>query len=182
MNVIKTGFEGLILIEPKVYVDTRGLFYESWQQDHYEQLGIKDCFVQDDISISYKNVLRGMHYQKNQGKLVSVIHGSILDVTVDLRLGSSTYLKHFVVEISSGLVKQLYIPPGFAHGFYVLSDRAIMSYKCTQYYDKSGEGGIIWNDSTLNIKWPCTFPIVSEKDSRLLPYGGCDASSRIVLS
>ncbi len=182
MNVIKTDFEGLILIEPKVYVDARGIFYESWQQDHYKQLGIDDDFVQDDVSLSYKNVLRGMHYQKGQGKLVSVVQGAILDVVVDIRPESATYLQYFSIEISSESPKQLYVPSGFAHGFYVLSDVVIMNYKCTQYYDKAAEAGIMWNDPTFNIKWPCAYPIVSEKDSHLLPYGVSDATSRIVLS
>jgi dTDP-4-dehydrorhamnose 3,5-epimerase len=110
-----------------------------------------------------------------------VIQGVILDVVVDLRPESSTYLKHFTVELSSESPKQLYIPSGFVHGFYVLSDKVVMNYKCTHYYDKSAEGGFFWNDPAFGIKWPFSNPILSEKDSRLLPYGVSDATSRIVL-
>ncbi len=181
MKVIRTAFEGLLLFEPTVHCDDRGIFYESWRATKYKELGISDSFVQDDISLSYKNVLRGMHYQKGQGKLVSVIQGVILDVVVDIRPESSTYLKYFSIELSSEFPRQLYISSGFAHGFYVLSDVVIINYKCTQYYNKAVEGGIFWNDPTLGIKWPCSDPIISEKDSHLLPYGVSDAASRTIL-
>lgn len=160
MNVIQTSFEGLIILEPKTYRDERGLFYESWQSDRYKKLGIQETFVQDNVSISYKNVLRGMHYQKGQGQLVSVIQGKVFDVVVDIRPESLTYLKYFSIELSAECLKQLYMSPGFAHGFYVVSDYVVMNYKCTQYYKKDAEGGLLWNDPTIGIQWPCNDPLV----------------------
>lgn len=177
MNVIQTGLEGLIILEPKTYCDERGLFYESWQSDRYKKLGIQETFVQDNVSISYKNVLRGMHYQKGQGQLVSVIQGKIFDVVIDIRQESLTYLKYFSIELSAEYPRQLYMSPGFAHGFYVVSDYVVMNYKCTQYYNKDTEGGLLWNDPALSILWPCSNPIVSEKDSKNLPYGAISALS-----
>ncbi len=174
MKIIDTGFEGLILIEPMIFEDNRGNFYESWKDADYENIGIKEKFLQDNVSISKKNVLRGLHYQKNQGQLVTVIHGKILDVAVDIRPESKTYKKYFSIELDSTKPQQLYMPPGFAHGFCVLSDIAIINYKCTQYYDATQEGGIIWNDPELGIEWPSNISfILSLKDIRLDPYQDC---------
>jgi len=168
MKVIDTGFEGLILIEPKLFRDERGIFYESWRDANYQEIGIQEKFLQDNVSISKKNVLRGLHYQKNQGQLVTVVHGKIFDVAVDIRPGSKTYKKYFSIELDATEPKQLYMPPGFAHGFCVLSDIAIINYRCTQYYDATQEGGIIWNDPEIGIKWPVESPIISEKDLSFL--------------
>jgi len=171
MNIIATGFEGLILIEPKAYEDDRGVFYESWRDADYQKLGIQEKFLQDNVSISKKNVLRGMHYQKNQGQLVTVVHGKIFDVVVDIRPNLTTYKKYFSIELDVVKPQQLYMPPGFVHGFYVLSDVAIINYKCTQYYDPSQEGGIIWNDPTIGIGWPSGNKIIAEKDQLFSPIG-----------
>lgn len=167
MKVLETPFDGLIIFEPAFYKDERGAFYESWREIDYERYGIKEQFVQDNISFSHKNVLRGLHYQENQGQLVTIIKGAIFDVVVDIRPESSTFKKYFSIELSSEQPRQLYMAPGFAHGFYVLSDDVIMHYKCTQYYDHAKEGGIIWNDPIIAIVWPCKqLPILSDKDMR----------------
>jgi dTDP-4-dehydrorhamnose 3,5-epimerase len=164
MNIIATGFEGLILIESKLFEDDRGSFYESWRVADYQKLGIQEKFLQDNVSTSKKNVLRGMHYQKNQGQLVTVVHGKIFDVVVDIRPESETYKKYFSIELDAAHPQQLYMSPGFAHGFFVLSDIAVINYKCTQYYDASQEDGIIWNDPTIGIEWPAEDKIIAEKD------------------
>lgn len=166
MKVIDTGFEGLILIEPKVFKDDRGMFYQSWRDIDYKKFGIQENFLQDNISISKKNVLRGLHYQKNQGQLVTIVFGKIFDVVVDIRSNSKTYKKYYSIELDAKLPKQLYMSPGFAHGFYVLSKQAIVSYKCTQYYNSSEEGGIIWSDPAISIDWPEGDKIISLKDQK----------------
>lgn len=170
MKIINTGFEGLILIEPRVFEDSRGSFYESWREEDYKKLGIQEKFVQDNISTSKKGVLRGLHYQKEQGQLVTVVYGTIFDVVVDIRPASKTYKKYFSVELDAAKPQQLYMSPGFAHGFCVLSEIAIINYKCTQYYNLSLEGGIIWNDPAIGIKWPCLDKLISQKDQNYLPY------------
>ncbi len=164
MKIIDTGLEGLILIEPKACQDDRGVFYESWRDADYQKVGIQEKFLQDNISFSKKNVLRGLHYQKNQGQLVTLVHGKIFDVAVDIRAESETYKKYFSIELDAAKPQQLYMSPGFAHGFCVLSDIAIINYKCTQYYDASQEGGIIWNDPAIGIEWPSGNKIIAEKD------------------
>lgn len=164
MNIVDTGFEGLILIEPKIFGDDRGTFYESWRDAGYQKLGISEKFLQDNVSISKKNVLRGLHYQKNQGQLVTVTYGKIFDVAVDIRPESKTYKKYFSIELNADKPQQLYMSPGFAHGFCVLTDIAIINYKCTQYYDASQEDGIIWNDPGIGIEWPAGDKIISRKD------------------
>ena len=172
MKILETPLEGLIVFEPSFYKDERGAFYESWREVEYERYGIKETFVQDNLSFSHKNVLRGLHYQENQGQLVTIIKGTIFDVVVDIRPASPTFKKYFSIELSSDQPRQLYMPPGFAHGFYVLSDDVIMHYKCTQYYDHSREGGILWSDSEINIKWPLvSHPIVGKRD---LNFGKID--------
>ena len=164
MKIINTDFNGLFLIEPQSFKDSRGEFYESWKEDAYAKAGIKHSFLQDNVSFSRKNVLRGLHFQKNQGQLVTVTQGRIYDVAVDIRPYSHTYKKYFSIMLDSRNPQQLYMPDGFAHGFCVLSDFAIINYKCTSYYDPSLERGIIWNDPDLNIQWPNKDFIISEKD------------------
>lgn len=168
MKIIETPLAGLRIIEPTLYVDTRGYFYESFQQIKYDELGLP-AFVQDNISYSKKNVLRGLHYQlpQAQGKLVGVIQGTVWDVAVDIRTHSPTFKKWFSIILNDETHQQLYIPPGFAHGFCVLSESAIFNYKCTDFYASQCDRGIIWNDENFNIHWPIKNPILSEKDSGL---------------
>ena len=157
MKVFKTPLDGCIVLSPTLFSDHRGSFYESYKKTILDDfLGYKVEFVQDNESFSSKGVLRGLHFQKGvyaQAKLVRVVQGAVLDVAVDLRLESPTYGQHFSIELSSDNKKQLFIPRGFAHGFVVLSDTALFSYKCDNYYNKASESGIIFNDPTLNIDW-----------------------------
>ena len=167
MEVIKTEIDGLLVIKPNVFGDERGYFFESYNEESYRNAGIDLSFVQDNISKSKKGTIRGLHYQignKAQGKLCKVIYGKVLDVAVDIRFGSPTFGKYFSSELSEENHTQLWIPPGFAHGFSVLSEEAIFSYKCTALYSKEHERSIIFNDSSLNINWKVDSPIVSEKD------------------
>ena len=172
MNIEKTFIEDLLIISPTVFTDNRGYFLESYNKDNLSSFLNVD-FVQDNESMSQKNVLRGLHFQKPphaQGKLVRVITGSVLDVAVDLRKGSATYGKHFKHILSSENKKQLYIPKGFAHGFLVLEDDTIFSYKCTNYYHAASEVSLSWNDPTININWQVDNPIISEKDQNALAF------------
>ncbi len=167
MKVIETKIPGILIIEPKIISDERGSFFESFELERYLDAGIKFKFFQDNISISKKNTIRGLHYQVGyfaQGKLCQVISGKVLDVAVDVRSGSPTFGKHIAVELSSENHRQLWIPPGFAHGFSVLSEEAIFMYKCTAKYSKQHERTILFNDTTLNIDWKVDKPILSEKD------------------
>lgn len=166
MNIIPTELPEVLLIEPQVFRDSRGYFFESFKLDHYAKLGIKEIFVQDNFSHSNKNVLRGLHYQleKPQGKLVWVTRGEVFDVAVDIRQGSPTFGLWVGVVLNDQNHRQLYIPPGFAHGFCVLSDSADFFYKVTDYYAVESEHGIHWNDPLLKIDWPLSQPIISEKD------------------
>jgi dTDP-4-dehydrorhamnose 3,5-epimerase len=166
MNVHPTPLSGLILIEPKVYADERGYFLETFEQKRYAELGIPP-FVQDNLSHSKRNTLRGLHYQlppKAQGKLVWVTHGEVWDVVVDIRHHSPTFGQFFHTILSDKNHLQFYIPPGFAHGFCVLSEKADFSYKCTDFYATAYEHGIAWNDADLSIPWPVQDPILSPKD------------------
>ena len=167
MEVTHTNLAGCIIIKPKVFGDDRGYFMETFQSEKYKQIGIDLDFVQDNRSRSTKNVLRGLHFQKNkpQGKLVTVTSGEVLDVAVDLRPDSPTFGHYESVILNEDNKLQFYVPPGFAHGFCVLSDVADFQYKCTDFYDPADEGGIIWNDETLNIDWKIEQPIISGKDS-----------------
>jgi dTDP-4-dehydrorhamnose 3,5-epimerase len=156
MNLIETPIADLFVIEPKVWKDNRGYFYESFSAKFFSDAGIDADFVQDNQSFSQRGTLRGLHAQKApfaQGKLVRVIQGSVLDVAVDARKNSSTYGQHFAIELSADNHKQLWVPPGFLHGFLTLEDDTIFTYKVTSYYDKASEVGVIWNDSDLNINW-----------------------------
>lgn len=167
MEVIKTELDGLLIIKPKVFNDDRGYFFESYSENTYRNAGIDYFFLQDNISKSIKGTVRGLHYQigeNAQGKLCKVIYGKVLDVAVDIRFGSPTFGKYFSSELSEENHTQLWIPPGFAHGFSVLSDEAIFSYKCTKLYSKPNERAIRYNDPDLNINWKVKNPIVSEKD------------------
>ena len=166
MILEKTNIKDIILLTPRVYKDERGYFMESYNQKKVEIL-IKDQFVQDNESVSHKNVLRGLHFQlppHAQSKLIRVIKGSILDIAVDLRKDSSTYGEHFKHVLSGENKKQLYIPVGFAHGFLSLEDNTILNYKCSDYYSASAEAAIIWNDPQLKIDWGIENPILAEKD------------------
>ena len=167
MEVIQTEIPDVKIVKPKVYGDERGFFLETFEQKRYqEMLGISLNFVQDNHSQSQKNVLRGLHFQKEnpQGKLVRVVRGEVFDVAVDIRKDSSTYGKWVGVILSEDNKSQLWIPPGLAHGFLVMSDIADFEYKCTNYYDPNSERCLLWNDPTVNINWPISTPILSEKD------------------
>ncbi len=169
MHVIKTKIPDLFILEPEVYKDTRGYFFESYNKKKLEQSGINYTFVQDNQSESSYGVVRGLHYQLNpyaQTKLIRVLSGKILDVVIDIRKKSPTFLEIFKIELSFENKKQLLVPQGFAHGFSVLSDKASVLYKCDNYYNKASERGIIWNDKQLNIDWqiPDKDINVSEKD------------------
>lgn len=167
MTVENTPIKGLLLIRPDVFSDSRGYFFESFNQKRYIEAGINSPLVQDNISKSVKGTIRGLHYQAppfEQGKLCSVIYGKVLDVALDIRFGSPTFGKHFAMELSEENKLQLWIPPGFAHGFSVLSDTAVFSYKCSALYNKDAERSIIYNDPDLNITWNTESPIVSSKD------------------
>lgn len=168
MKVIETDLKGILVIEPNIFNDNRGFFFESYSEKKYIDAGIKDKFVQDNISKSAKGTIRGLHYQIGeyaQGKLCQVLLGKVLDVAVDIRFGSPTFGKHFSVELSGENHKQIWIPKGFAHGFSVLSDEAIFMYKCSAYYSKKDERSIIFNDEDLSIDWKVEALNLSEKDS-----------------
>jgi len=167
LKVTQTPINGLLIIEPDVFPDGRGFFFESFNEVKYSKIGITEKFVQDNISGSVKNTLRGLHYQigeNAQGKLCQVIDGEVLDVAVDIRNGSPTFGKYFSIKLSAENRKQFWLPKGFAHGFAVLSDFAIFSYKCTALYDKNSERAIIYNDKSLKIDWEINSPIISDKD------------------
>jgi len=169
MNVIKTKLDGCLIIEPKVFGDDRGFFLESFHQQRYEQLtGITQPFVQDNHSRSAKGVLRGLHFQKTrpQGKLVRVVRGEVFDVAVDIRPQSVTFGQWEAVILSEENKRQFWVPPGFAHGFQVLSDFADFEYKCTDYYFPEDEGSLAWNDPELGIDWPVQTPLLSAKDAK----------------
>ena len=166
MKVNKAPLDGVFIIEPKVFKDARGIFYEVYSKKRYEEYGIPAHFVQDNHSVSEKGVLRGLHYQINPGqaKLVRVTRGEVFDVVLDIRKESPTYGKWWSLHLSETNKLQLYVPVGFAHGFCVLSESAEFLYKCSDYYSPENERGIMWNDPDLAIDWPIKHPILSEKD------------------
>jgi dTDP-4-dehydrorhamnose 3,5-epimerase len=167
MTIIPTKIKDLFLIEPKVFEDPRGYFFESYNKEVFNRHGITTEFVQDNQSLSQKGVLRGLHFQNPphaQAKLVRVITGSVLDVAVDIRKGSPTYGQHVAEVLTASKKNMLYVPPGFAHGFVVLEDNTIFSYKCSDLYHKESEDSILWSDPDLQINWGITNPILSEKD------------------
>ena len=171
MKINKTFIEGLLIIEPQLFKDERGFFYESYNKNN---LDINIVFVQDNESKSYKGVIRGLHFQTppfEQTKLVRCVSGNILDVAVDLRTNSKTYGKSFSIELSSENNRQLFVPKGFAHGFQVLSETAIVSYKVDNYYNPDSDSGLIWNDKDLSIDWNLDLkPILSKKDLKLISF------------
>ncbi|TKC12231.1 dTDP-4-dehydrorhamnose 3,5-epimerase [Pedobacter polaris] len=171
MNIIETPLEGLLVIEPKIWEDSRGYFYESFSAREFAAADINAVFVQDNQSFSQKGTLRGLHAQAPpfaQGKLVRVIQGSALDVAVDIRKHSVTYGQYFSLELTGENHKQMWIPPGFLHGFITLQDDTIFTYKVTNYYDKNSEIGVMWNDPTININWTAHIAesdlLLSDKD------------------
>lgn len=173
MNVVPTELPGLVVIEPKVFGDARGYFAETFQAARYREAGLRLDFVQDNISRSRKGTLRGLHYQleRPQGKLVTVLSGAVFDVAVDLRSDSPTFGRWFGLELSDENHRQLYVPPGFGHGFCVLSERADFFYKCTDYYNPADEQTLKWDDPTVNVAWPDAGErILSPKDEAGKPW------------
>lgn len=170
MKITEGPLRGILIIEPTVFSDSRGYFFESFRHDKLSEFGIP-AFVQDNVSRSKRNVLRGLHYQlpREQGKLVWVTRGTVWDVVVDIRKSSPTFGQYFATTLSEENHIQLYIPAGFAHGFCVLSDEANFNYKCTDYYAPEAEHGIAWDDKDLNIPWPVQQPILSPKDEVYAP-------------
>lgn len=174
IKVTPCEIEGLYVIEPTVFKDERGYFVETYNQKDFNEAGLTMVFVQDNQSMSVKGVLRGLHFQKEfpQGKLVRVVKGSVFDVAVDLRAGSKSYGQWFGVELSAENKKQFYVSEGFAHGFLVLSDEAEFAYKCTDFYHPGDEGGLLWSDPQIGIKWPVEEGmnlIISDKDKKWGP-------------
>lgn len=173
MKFTKTELEGLLIIEPDVFPDNRGFFLESYSKKKYSENGLDCDFVQDNISKSTKGTIRGLHYQVGefaQGKLCQVIIGKVLDVAVDIRFGSPTFGQHVSIELLGENHKQFWLPPGFAHGFSVLSDEVVFMYKCTNYYSKKDERSILYNDPDIGINWNVEIPIVSEKDLKAIKF------------
>jgi dTDP-4-dehydrorhamnose 3,5-epimerase len=173
MEVIETGFKDLLLLKPKVFKDSRGYFYESYSKAQFEAIGIHAEFVQDNQSLSGKNILRGLHFQAPphaQGKLVRVIKGAVQDIVLDIRKNSTTYGQHYAIDLTEENFLMLWIPPGFAHGFATLADDTIFAYKCTDTYHPETEGGIPWNDRELGIQWKAENPVLSEKDTKYHPF------------
>lgn len=169
MKVIETGIQDLVIIEPRIFEDGRGYFFESYNQKTFADHGITHQFVQDNQSKSAKGVLRGLHFQRPphaQGKLVSVLSGAVLDVAVDIRSGSPTYGQHVMVELTADNKRFFFVPPGFAHGFITMEDDTIFTYKCTDLYHPESEDCISWNDPDLNIDWGHDQPLVSGKDQQ----------------
>ena len=172
MNISNTKIEGLKIIEPRIFPDDRGYFYESYNEKKYREAGIDASFVQDNQSFSAKGTLRGLHGQANpfaQGKLVRVLQGRVLDVAVDIRKNSPTFGQYVTIELTGENHKQIWVPPGFLHGFVTLEDDTIFTYKVTNYYDKASEIGVVWNDPTLNIDWQTDISklLLSPKDEIL---------------
>ena len=168
MKIQKTKVDGVLIIEPNVFDDERGYFFETYQRQRYADVEINIDFVQDNLSFSKKGTLRGLHYQHphDQSKLVQVIQGEVFDVAVDIRRGSPTFGKWIGQHLSDENKKQIFIPKGFAHGFCVLSDTALFHYKCSDFYAPKCEGGVLWSDPDVGIDWPIDSPLVSEKDSK----------------
>lgn len=178
MKVTETDLPGVLIFEPRVFTDLRGQFFETWSRKRYEDAGIRYEFLQDNVSYSCRGTLRGLHYQHphGQGKLVQVLAGEVYDVAVDIRSGSPTFGRSIGVVLSDENHKQMFIPPGFAHGFCVLSEEALFLYKCADYYEYSCEGGVLWNDPDLGIVWPVREPLLSQKDAKYLRLKDIDQS------
>lgn len=167
MNIIETKLPGVLILEPDVYPDDRGYFLETFSSTRYEQAGIPGPFVQDNISFSKRGILRGLHFQypQSQGKLIQVLSGEVMDIVVDIRMGSPTYSQWIGEVLSESNHRQIYVPPGFAHGYCVTGETAFFSYKCTDFYNPATEHGIIWNDPDIGIEWPIARPVLSKKDA-----------------
>jgi dTDP-4-dehydrorhamnose 3,5-epimerase len=170
MKVSSLKFPGVFIIEPRIFEDKRGHFLETFQVQRYSEFGIPPKFVQDNVSYSRQGVLRGLHYQlrRPQGKLICTVQGAIFDVVLDIRKSSPNFGKWTSMVLDSQEYRQLYVPEGFAHGFYVLSERATVIYKCTDYYEPQDERGVFWDDPDLGINWPGKTPVLSEKDRAYL--------------
>jgi dTDP-4-dehydrorhamnose 3,5-epimerase len=166
VRLVPTELPGVVIIEPSVFRDGRGFFLETYHADKFRELGLTEPFVQDNHSLSVQDTVRGLHLQLRhaQGKLIRVVEGEVFDVAVDVRRGSPTFGRWVGVALSAANFKMCYVPPGFGHGFCVLSAAAQVEYKCTDFYDPSGEVGIAWNDPTLGIRWPVAAPILSPRD------------------
>lgn len=169
MRVVETPLPGALILEPQVFGDTRGFFYESYNKGKWQEAGIKADFIQANVSRSARGVLRGLHYQwpNPQGKLVSVLEGEVYDVAVDIRRGSPTFGKSFGVMLTAENHRHFWVPEGFAHGFCVLSEFATFTYQCTALYDVKADAGIRWNDTDLGIDWPLSDPLLSDKDGKM---------------
>jgi dTDP-4-dehydrorhamnose 3,5-epimerase len=171
VKITTTPIEGILIIEPQIFRDSRGYFFESYNQDKMFEAGINLNFVQDNQSLSQKGAVRGLHFQAppfEQGKLVRVVQGAVRDVVVDIRKESATYGQNFTIDLTAENQLMFWIPPGFAHGFETLEDNTIFLYKCTNMYNKASEGGLFWNDPEIGIQWQTQEPIVSDKD-QILP-------------
>lgn len=169
MKISDTRIPDVKIIEPNVFEDDRGYFFEAYRESSLQDAGIDEHFVQDNVSKSYHNTIRGLHYQieNPQAKLVQCLSGTILDVAVDIRIGSKSFGNYVAIKLSDVSKRMLFIPKGFAHGFSVLSDEAIVAYKCSDYYNNEGERGIRWDDPTIRINWDVDRPILSDKDRKL---------------
>ncbi len=175
MEIITTPLEGLVIIKPKIFVDPRGYFFESYNIEDYARHSLDCNFVQDNQSLSKKGVLRGLHFQNPpyaQDKLVRVIRGSVLDIVVDIRKKSPTYGQHYKVLLSGDNNLALFVPKGFAHGFICLENNTLFYYKCSSVYNKDAEAGLLWNDPVLNIDWGIDAPLLSDKDLVYAPFEG----------
>lgn len=170
MNVLTCAIPGLLIIQPKVFGDARGFFLETWNQGRYREAGIAADFVQDNVSFSRRGILRGLHFQnpRPQGKLLQVLQGEVFDVAVDIRRSSATFGKWHGLVLSGENKTQFYIPPGFAHGFAVLSETALFQYKCTAFYSPADELALRWDDPEVGIQWPVKDPLLSERDAKAL--------------
>jgi dTDP-4-dehydrorhamnose 3,5-epimerase len=169
MEIVQTGFDGLLELHPQKHNDQRGYFVETYKESLFKSIGIDDTFVQDNQSFSGKGVIRGLHFQVNptpQAKLIRVVMGKVLDVALDLRSGSNTFGKYFQCFLDDINCKMLYLPEGFAHGFLAL-EKTILQYKCSSYYDPDAQRGVLWNDPELKIKWKIDNPMISDKDKKL---------------
>lgn len=178
MKISDTKLPGVILIEPQVTHDERGFFYEVWNEQRFRAAGLDLGFVQDNLSYSTRGTLRGLHFQfeNPQGKLVSVLRGAVYDVAVDIRPGSRNYGRWVGVTLSAENKCQLYIPPGFAHGFCVTKDDALLAYKCTDRYNPLAEGSVLWSDAAIGIDWPVSAPLLSARDAEAPPLAAIDAA------
>lgn len=168
MKLIETALPGVVIVEPRVFQDDRGFFLETWHARTYAEAGLDLRFVQDNHSRSRRHTLRGLHFQRRrpQGKLVRAVAGTVFDVAADVNPASATYGQWVGVALSADNFRQLYVPPGYAHGFCVVSEYAEVEYKCTEFYDPADEGGVMWNDSRLNVTWPTDTPILSTRDQQ----------------